>query len=194
MCKNKLLSLWHRVRYKKHALLLALAAALTCGAVIGTLAWLTRSDETVNAFTVGHVSAEVEETFENLTKTDVRVKNTGDVPVYVRAYVSIYLQNADGTILSRVPEAGKDYTITWGAQTDWRQAGNIYYYCKPVPVNGETSVLIEQVTESAPDGELLVVEISTQTIQAEPADAVQDAWGAAVNGDGTLTPPGDAAP
>lgn len=198
MSKEKLLSLWHRVRYKKHALLVALAVALVGCAVIGTVAWLTQSDETVNAFTVGDVSAAVNETFDKpyTTKENVCVKNTGDVPVYVRAYVSIYLQKADGTILSRVPEQNTDYTIEWNDEQNWNKQGEFYYYLKPVQPDTTTSNLINSVKDLTNEagGAFLVVDISTQAIQAEPTRAVVEAWQVTVDNDGNLVPSGDATP
>lgn len=198
MSKEKLLSLWHRVRYKKHALLVALAVALVGCAVIGTVAWLTQSDETVNAFTVGDVSAAVNETFDvpYTTKENVCVENTGDVPVYVRAYVSIYLQKADGTILSRVPVQDTDYTIERGDEQNWKKQGEFYYYLKPVQPDTTTSNLINSVKDLTNEagGAFLVVDISTQAIQAEPTRAVVEAWQVNVNSDGNLVPSGNANP
>lgn len=197
MSKEKLLSLWHRVRYKKHALLVALAVVLAGCAVFATVAWLTQSDKTVNAFTVGNVSAAVNETFDvpYTTKENVCVENTGDVPVYVRAYVSIYLQKADGTILSRVPVQKTDYTITWGDEQNWNKQGEFYYYLKPVQPNTKTTDLIKKVTDTTTqNGAFLVVDISTQAIQAEPTRAVEEAWQVTVDNDGNLAPSGNANP
>lgn len=196
MSKEKLLSLWHRVRYKKHALLVALAVVLAGCAVFATVAWLTQSDKTVNAFTVGNVSAEVHEEFDGKSKKFVHVENTGDVPVYVRAYVSIYLQKADGTILSRVPVQNTDYTITRDDEQNWKKQGDIYYYLEPVQPKTTTSNLINSVKDLTNEagGAFLVVDISTQAIQAEPANAVQDAWGVTVEDDGSLALLGNANP
>lgn len=194
MQNNKLLSLWSAIRYKKQGLLVVPVAVLLCCAAVTTVAWLTKSDDTTNAFTVGSVSAEVEETFPDpySTKTNVKVKNTGNVDAYVRAYVSIYLQKTDGTVLARKPEegAGKDYTIQWGDSQNWKKQGDIYYYLCPVKPDGTTENLIDQVVQyNSEDGVQLVVDISTQVIQASPAKAVEDAWNVTVGADGTLTPP-----
>ncbi len=145
---------------------------------------------------MGDVSAEVHDEFDGESKSKVYVENTGNVPVYVRAYVSIYLQKADGTILSRGPEEGedKDYTITWGDLTNWEKQGDIYYYLLPVEPDERTENLIETVTETTKYGEILVVDISTQAIQAEPAKAVQDAWSVTVEAAGSLALPGNANP
>lgn len=50
-------------------------------------------------------------------------------------------------------------------------------------------MLIASVTElKATEGRNLVVDVSTQAVQATPDEAVRDAWGCSVK-DGVLVPP-----
>lgn len=189
MQQNRLLSLWQHVHYKKQWTLAALAVLLACCAIVSTVAWLTKSDETANGFTVGEVSAQVEETFElpYSTKSDVKVTNTGTVPVYVRACVSIYLQKTDKTILAEEPQSGTDYTIEWGDLENWKEVDGIYYYKSKLPAGESTSALIKRVTQRNNTGGVqLVVDVATQVIQADPAEAVEQAWRLTPNKDGTL--------
>ena len=58
---------------------------LACAAVSGSLAWLTSTPEqVVNSFTPGVVTIQVDEKFDGSTKSNVRIKNTGNVPAYIR--------------------------------------------------------------------------------------------------------------
>lgn len=87
----------------------ALAAVLTVG---GTVAFLVASTGPVtNTFTPANVSTEIEEGFNGTTKSDVRVENKSDIPVYVRAKVVINWVDADGNVVTSVP-VGYSYTIT----------------------------------------------------------------------------------
>ena len=76
---------------------LALALAVVGVAIAGVVAWLTASSSLINEFGLGQVDTSVEETFDGGTaKSDVKAKNNGTVPIYVRAQVNIYWQDANG--------------------------------------------------------------------------------------------------
>lgn len=179
-----------RRRKKRLVLLTVLVLLLTVCAAVSTIAWLTARDQTNNQFTVGQAGAEVREDFPDpyAAKSNVRVGNTGNIPVYVRAAVTFRWQTADGKTLAQAPEEGSDYEITWGSSSSWFRQGDIFCYALPLQPETETDVLIESCKQSAGtgDGWKLVVDVSVQTIQAEPADAVQQAWGVTVGQDGTL--------
>ena len=76
----------------------------------------------------------------------------------------------------------------------WSQGSDgFYYWHEPVAPGGQTEALIERLTANndvAPkvDGVHLQATIITQTIQADPVDAIEDAeWPVTVNSDGSLT-------
>ena len=76
-------------RPKHFAGLLALVLILVC-TVGGTVAYLVaQTDPVVNTFTPGKVSCQVEEEFKDndTVKTKAVVKNTGNVPAYIRVAV-----------------------------------------------------------------------------------------------------------
>ena len=80
--------------------LAVLALAVVGVAIAGVVAWLTASSSLINEFGLGQVDTSVEETFDGgTTKSDVKAKNDGSVPIYVRAQVNIYWQDANGNQL-----------------------------------------------------------------------------------------------
>lgn len=176
--------------YWKPVLIAGLAFLLAVCVSVTTIGWLTSRDRTANSFTVGTVAAQVQEIFPSpyTKKSDVKVENTGDVPIYIRAVVSIYWQTENGTMLAGMPEENLDYTITWSGSLNWKKQGDIYYYTQPLPPKAVTDVLIESCEQKSNFGEeeKLMVDISVQAIQAQPATAVYDAWGITVGTDGSL--------
>lgn len=181
-------------RGRRHQLcalgLLCLLLVLLPTTVRGTLAYLQAGSKVENTFTIAKMSVKIDETFENNQKSDVTVKNTGDVPAYLRTALVIYWKDKDGNILSDTPAEGVtgDYTIAMGA--GWTQGKDGFWYCKQSVAAGEFSpALIKNCTaNNSTAGKYLCVDILTQAVQASPADAVQELWRASVAEDGTLTP------
>ena len=154
----------------------------------GTLAWLTAQDSVSNTFTPAHVTCNVEENFNGTTKSDVKIKNTSDIPVYIRASIVVTWKDSKGNVYGQKPVAGTDYTIDYG--TGWTQQGDYWYCNSEVAVGVNTPVLINSCTEvsaNAPEGNYhLSVEIIAEAIQSQPARAVQQAWGVTISG-GSVT-------
>lgn len=183
---------------KRKQIMALLAGILLFAGVAGTFAWLSVTGVLVNEFGFGSVAPSVDETLKDSVKSDVRIKNTGSAPAYLRVAVDIYWQDQNGARLWEEPVAGTDYTIEWGDKVDaaatnsassWVVATDGFcYWTSPVAPMGETDVLIKSVSETKRDGKNLVVDISTQAIQSTPDDAVADAWGCTVEG-GVLVPP-----
>ena len=180
---------------------LALFAALTLS---GTLAFLIDGDNKVdNTFEPGRVSCKVNENFDGKVKSNVAVKNTGNVKAYIRAAVVVNWQDSQGNIYKEAPKENTDYTIeyNYGDQVagendnfesgKWIKNGDYYYWNNPVLSVKEnankcfTGILIKNckpVEGAAPEGYRLVVEVLASAIQADgvtDADvkAVVDAWG-----------------
>lgn len=183
---------------KRKQIVVLLAGVLLLAGVAGTFAWLSVTGVLVNEFGFGSVAPSVDETLKDNVKSDVRIKNTGSAPAYLRVAVDIYWQDQDGARLWDEPVEGTNYAIVWGAVSDasttssassWvRSADGFYYWTSPVAPMDKTGVLIKSVTKQKADGKNLVVDISTQAIQSTPDDAVTEAWKCTVN-DGVLVPP-----
>lgn len=174
---------------KRSLVLVVSLLALLLVVAGGTLAWLTAQDSVSNTFTPAHVTCAVEETFKNGTKSDVKIKNTSDIPVYIRASIIVTWKDSDGNVYGQLPVAGTDYTMD--IATDGWVLKDGYYYCtSPVAVGDTTGTLINKCVVSAtaekPNGYDLSVEIIAEAIQSQPDRAVEDAWDVTVS-DGTLS-------
>lgn len=180
-----------RTRNKNYIyVLVAVVAVIIAGTAGATLAYLSHQSGLTNQFQIAKVSTEIIETFENDVKSDVSVKNTGDVPAYIRASIIIGWQDEKGNPVFGTPETGKDYEIQlnqeFASDTDggkWVLANDgYYYYTMPVAGQDETAILINKCEDikfgdHKAAGKYLVVDIAAQSIQAEPDAAVLDAWG-----------------
>ena len=161
-------------------LLAHIAIVMLIGIVTGTSAYLVLKNSVTNEFVVGEVKGQIVETFDrkNKTKTDVFVKNTGNVPSYIKAAVLVSWKDNDGKILETKPIENVDYSIDFSNSENWMKSKEGYYYYKnALDVGENTDVLIEECTQTKEyDDRTLVVTIATQEIQAEPDKAVKEAW------------------
>lgn len=168
------------VRTHKRATLLGLAALLIVAASIGgTLAWLTSSPSgIVNTFTPGEVPNEVVETFNGETKSNVRVKNTGNVDAYIRvALVPIWRNKSDNSGAG-IAASLSQLTITPALPTgdtavnNWVFADGYYYYSDKVAAGASTEALIGTATvNTTHDGKYLELQVLAQSIQADGTGA-----------------------
>lgn len=182
-----------KVKNRKISVLLASLALLMMIGVYGTAAYLVSQTEAVtNTFIPGNVDSHVDEDIENGIKNNVKIVNDGNVDAYVRAMVVVTWQDSDGNVYSEMPVEGRDYSVKIPASTSWKQKDNYYYYTKKVIPTGTTDALLtngQLLTDTAviPSGYSLSIEILSQTIQADPKEAVQSIWPVTVGNDGSLT-------
>ena len=177
----------------KRSLVLVVSVLVLLLAVAGgTLAWLTAQDSVNNTFTPAHVTCDVVEEFKDGIKSDVKIKNTSDIPAYIRAYIVVTWKDSTGNVYGQKPVAGTDYTIEYAANTGWvKGSDGYYYYTSSVDVGKTTGELIKTcapVADKAPAGYGLSVEIIAEAIQSVPTTTVGDVWGsvASVAPNGTL--------
>ena len=147
-------------------------------AIGGTIAWMsTKTDSVVNTFNPSRVTCEVEEKFNGEVKTDVNVRNTGDIPAFIRVKLVSYRTNDAGDHIGGVAEAP---SFNFGA--GWVGYGDYYYYTKPVApgempeTNLANSITLEGSYEDAYGGHQSN-DVLAEAIQAGPEAAVQAAWG-----------------
>lgn len=173
-------------------LTLALVLLLSVG---GTLAWLTAQTGSItNTFTLANFDIDVEETFDNATKTNVGVTNRSDVPVYVRvALIPTWVDKSGNPVGKAV--SLDDLNIDWGPAdgretasepgNDWIKIDEYWYYTKPVPAGATTDNLIAKATITYENGstEIMRLEVMADAIQAEPDSAVKSVWPVTVNTD-----------
>lgn len=174
---------------KKALILMVSLVAILAVSVGGVLAWLaTSSKDVTNTFVPGDTKIEIEEKFDGKTKENVYVINKGNIPVYIRANLVFTWKDSAGNIIER--PAGATLTVDYG-NGDWvKGSDGFWYYTKPVAADGgKTTNLIDRATIKFPEGKgyKMDLEVMAQSIQAEPKDAVEGAWGVTVNSDGSLT-------
>lgn len=162
------------VRTHKRAVLLSLAALLIVAASIGgTLAWLTSNPSgIVNTFTPGEVPNQVtEDPFDGTTKSNVRVKNTGNVDAYIRvALVPIWRNKSDNNGAG-IAASLSQLTFTDGlpASSKWSLATDgYYYYSDKVAAGASTEALIGTAKVNIThEGKYLELQVLAQSIQAD---------------------------
>ena len=174
---------------KRSLVLVVSLLALLLVVAGGTLAWLTAQDSVSNTFTPAHVTCDVvEETFDGTKKENVTIKNTSDIPVYIRASIIVTWKESSGNVYGQLPVADTDYTISYG--TGWTRQGDYWYCNSEVAVGANTPELISSCTEVAgkapKENYRLSVEIIAEAIQSQPDRAVQQAWGVTISG-GSVT-------
>lgn len=170
---------------KRSLVLVVSLLALLLAVAGGTLAWLTAQDSVSNTFTPAHVTCDVEENFNGTTKSDVKIKNTSDIPVYIRASIIVTWKDSEGNVYGQKP-ASSDYDMKMAANSGWvLGTDGYYYYTSPVAVGSTTGTLISSCTEVAgkapAENYRLSVEIIAEAIQSQPDRAVADAWNVTVS-------------
>lgn len=176
---------------KGKRLIAVLLSMVILGSCVGvTMAYFSSQSNTVtNTFIPAEVKIQVEETFNGNVKTDVRilnVKTDKTIPAYIRAEIVATWQNADGEILGKVPELGKDYTMDINKE-NWSEDGGYYYHKGAVAPDEYTEILIDKAeplatsipNPSNPDKPYyLSIEILASAVQSMPEAAVTEYWGA----------------
>lgn len=180
-----------RLRWNRSFVVLASVLVLIIGLVGTTLAFLYDSTTPViNTFTPTKVTGEITEDFKDNVKNNVQVKNTGDIDAYIRAMVVVTWQDDAGNVYATAPVEGTDYNVSYPGNGWVKHTDGYYYYTSKVAPNASTGILLtgcKPVEGKAPEGYHLVVEILSDAIQAEPEDAVKEAWSVNVKADGTLS-------
>lgn len=161
-----------------------LAAATAVG---GTLAYFFNTSGGVeNTFTAGQVGSRVVESFDGTQKTAIAVMNDGGtVPVYVRARLVTYWVDENGNVAAK-----NSAVLSPSIDSDkWIDGGNLtYYYKTPLQGGGATdNLLTAPLVLTEEDGCRQVVEVLAEVIQANPADAAEEAWGVRVAANGSIS-------
>ena len=183
---------------KKKLLAAIVSTALLCGVGVGgTVAWLHDSAQVTNKFDLASLTGEISEDppgENDNVKRDVYFTNTGEVNAYLRVAFSASWMTTDDEgnrviapedVLSptdlTTTEFGDDYTIDWDNTSNWQYYQGYFYYLSPLEPGGETPVLITSVTpKDSAENYQFRFDVSAQLIQAEPEDAVKNAWGVVI--------------
>lgn len=172
---------------------LLVAIVLLLGVAVGTtVAYLIDSTDRIeNKFEYAKTDVTVTEELTGTTKSNVKVENKSNIPVYIRATYVVNWVDAFGNIVT--PDPGEYvYQLDVNPDNKWVQGkGGYYYYPTPVQPNGLTDGSLLNCTVTYPEGVAtpeytLNVEILATAIQSEPKDAVEAVWPVTVNTDKTL--------
>lgn len=167
---------------------------LACAAISGSLAWLISAPgPVVNEFIPGEVTIQVDETFNGTTKQNVRIKNTGNVPAYIRVALVPAWVDDEGNIAAKPAslELNDDCDITWGDNFNqfWFEGTDGFYYCKTVIEPDEsTPILIKSCTVKGEEHEYdFELQVIASAVQSLPTSTVGEVWPPVEVGmDGTL--------
>lgn len=182
----------HLIKHaKKRTLILVGSVALVLALAIGTsfALLITRTNSVDNTFVppISRISLDGQD----------YVTNTGNIPVYIRAYAlaNWYSTDDEHTILSEKPQAGgedPDYTIIMDVENveNWFLASDgFYYYTKVVEPGQHIPLFADAIQHKQKTGYELRIQILSSGIQIDPVDAIQDAWPAVrINENGELEP------
>ena len=185
------------MKQNKKTILMLVSVVVLLAAVVGTtIAYLVASTTPItNTFTPTSVPIDIPEKIENNVKKRVAVTNKGDISAYVRVAVIVTWKDSNGNISATVPKFGKDYTWNNDTTKKWlKHTDGFYYYTEPlaakkttVPLFTECEVLVTQAEDKPGPDYNLSVEIIASSIQAEPEDAIKDAWGVTIKNGGVAT-------
>ena len=166
---------------KKPLVLLIGIALLLTFTVSGTVAFLAdNTAELTNTFTPVEVDTKIIENVSAGAKSSIKVQNIqadNHIPVYVRVAVVGNWVDENGAIVAPW-ELSAYNTASWTKRSD-----GFYYYNSVLPVGDTTAELlasggIKESDYTRPEGaDHLVVTVVHQSIQADPASAVTNAWG-----------------
>ena len=178
----------HGIRMNRTAVLLIAVILLISTAVGSTVAFLaTKTEPVENSFEYANVSCKVTQNCDT-DGSIVQVKITGTISAYIRAAVVANWMDVNGDIAALDPE-GYGYDPTCSSDSWARGADGFFYYLSPVAPGASTEGILLACTVICPEPPegTLSVEVLAEAIQSTPASAVNEAWSAAVDGDGKLS-------
>ena len=179
-----------KIKSKLKLIIFTFALVVLIGAGVTVSYILVSAPPIENEFEIISVSCLVER--EDDETQNISIKNTGDIPAYLRAIVIVnFVSEESGNIHATSPVANVDYSITLGSERWVPGSDGYYYYLDDVTAQTSSEVLISELEEitDAPDGYKLSVTVLAQAVQAEPDKAVQALWGVGVLEDGSLSIP-----
>ncbi|MEG2421445.1 MAG: hypothetical protein RSB55_07830 [Oscillospiraceae bacterium] len=161
------------MKHPQKSFLVGLAALALCLVTVGgSLCWMTATGAAQNHLTAGTVSVAVLEDFDGVTKTNVRLQNTGTVTAYLRAALVPTWETAQNVAVAQ-PVRPDDLAVVYPADSSWFQVGDLWYYALPVPPGGITPPLVTSATAGTPPDPALHLNLQllSDAIQAQPVDA-----------------------
>ena len=164
--KNKL---YHLFRTKNKVLIIIIPFLFLL--IMGSMAYLVLTNSIENEFVIGEVKTEIK---NETTNENIYIQNTGNVSIYIRAYITIELEDENQNVLATTPNENTDYNISINNTSNWLKAEDGYYYYQNiVNPNENTDIFINDFIKLKNNVNL---NITVQSIQANPKKAVEEAW------------------
>ena len=157
---------------KKQLILIAILSVLAlAGSVYAYM--FQRTDPQNAAFVPAYVACQVTD------GETVVVKNTGNIPAYIRVRLVTYWVDGDGNVAPKTPPVLAITPINgWVTGTD-----HTYYYPVPVGPEASTLTLLASSVVLTEEGEYKqCVDVFVEAIQADPTITVEEAWDVTVSG------------
>lgn len=164
---------------KKIAVIAVIAIVALLAASIPAVAWMTKTmTPVVNTFKKAEVTGQVDNTADG-----VIVTNTSNIDVYLRAVLTPTYYNADGSVnAGTTSEKQAAYLAKIVLPANWvKGSDGYYYYTKPI-APGATATAFKYPAADSVTGLTFKLECNAELIQADPADAVTEAWNCTVSG------------
>ena len=166
-------------------ILLLLGVLLACGSVFAYM--FKRTDPLETQFIPAEVTCEVyDDKASGDEINEVTVKNTGNIPAYLRVRLVTYWDNGDGKV---APKNSHKLTVDYD-ETKWvAGSDNTFYYRTAVDPDEATTDLFAEgacIQMVSDGGYKQRVDIFGEAIQADPARAATSSWGVTIT-DGKIT-------
>jgi len=168
----------------KSSLLYLLLFLVVAIAVQGTIAHFKLIYSKKNEVILGTIIPEIVENndLNNAIRENIRIKNIGNSPMYIRVSLIYYFENENGSIIKDEPLIDSDYTLEYSTSSNWIKSSEEYYYYKLILYpDEETDNLIETLEEiDKEDSKIFKMDMAVQAIQANPSRAVIEAWNVSI--------------
>lgn len=132
-----------------------------------------KTDPIENTFTNAVVSCEIME--DSDTKSGISVKNTGNVPAYLRVRLVTWWEDENKNIVGKPSDV-----LNFDYNKDWIKVGDTYYYKAPVNAGSEIKFTSSSINSKGDTFNEVtvkqVIHVISEAIQSEPRDAVTKSW------------------
>ena len=128
-----------------------------------------KTGKITTTITPATVSCELISDGSGSTINSLSVRNTGTVDAYVRICIVPYVLDSDGNISPSSSSVSVSYD-----SANWTKVDNYYVYMHSVSAGGTCQNQLLTSPISIPSNER--VSVFAEAIQAEPSNAVQEAW------------------
>ena len=171
---------------------LLLSLLLIFGMVVsGSFAYLFVYTSTLNnAFSEAYVTCSIEESFNRLCKSSIKVKNTGNIDAWIRvALVPTWEDDNQMAVNQKVNEEKDEEDLIIIISDSWFKGTDGYYYCrdkispgKSTPELLASAISVNTSSEGYLAGYHMNLQVLCEAIQSEPDTTVTSVWPVTVSG------------